>query len=167
MTTLTKQEIIKSFFVALKNAFEDGSNWPSGNSFTVYRYDNMRDYRTEPPRPFVFLGSRGVGDEPTWRPCVLMSATTKRASAELGGNSILLSVVLSIIARSGGEEDGIASVLTDALETVSFKSTDGDTEVLIDVEDEWESEPYEVPAAIAMEGSLRNWLQMSANYLIL
>jgi hypothetical protein len=76
-------------------------------------------------------------------------------------------VVLSIIARSGGEENGIASVLTDALSSVSFKSADGDTEVLIDVEDEWESEPYEVPAAIAMEGSLRNWLQMSANYLIL
>lgn len=167
MTTLTKQEIVKSFFTALKEAFEDSSNWLSGNGFTVYRYDNMRDYRTEPPRPFVFLGSRGVGDEPTWRPCVLMSATTRKASAELGGNSVLLSVVLSIIARSGGEEEGIANVLADALETVQFKSADGDEEIAIDVEDQWESEPYEVPAAIAMEGSLRNWLQMSANYLIL
>ena len=59
MTTLTNKEIIKSFFVALKGALEDGSNW-NGTGFTVYRYDNMRDYRTEPERPFIFLGSRGT-----------------------------------------------------------------------------------------------------------
>lgn len=167
MTTLTNEEIIKSFFDALKGAFEDGSNWPSGNSFTVYRYDNMRDYRTEPPRPFVFIGTRNAGDEPTWRPCILMIATTRKVSAELGAKSTMLSVVLSVITRSAGEENGISRVLESALSSVPFKSTDGNTEVLVDVEDEWESEPYEVPAAIAMEGSLRNWLQMSANYLIL
>jgi hypothetical protein len=166
MTILTKKEIIKSFFAALKDAFENGDNWPSGNGFTVYRYDNMRDYRIEPLRPFVFLGSRGVGDEPTWRPCVIMNVSTRKASAELGGKSVLLSVVLNIVARSGGEEEGIAAMLEEALATVAFTNDDGDSEVLVDVEDEWETAPYEVPAAIAMEGSLRNWYTMSANFLI-
>lgn len=167
MTTLTNKEIIKSFFTALKDALEDGSNWPSGNGFAVYRYDNMRDYRTEPVRPFVFLGSRGIGDEPTWRPCIIMNASTRKTSAELGGKSVLFSVVLNIIARSAGEEEGIASALENALGTVLFSSDDGETEFYADVEDEWETQPYEVPAAVAMEGSLRSWYQLSANFLIL
>lgn len=167
MTTLTNKEIIKSFFSALKDTLEDGSNWPSGNGFTVYRYDNMRDYRVEPPRPFVFLGSRGVGDEPTWRPCIIMNASTRKTSAEMGGKSVLFSVVLNIIARSAGEEEGIASALEDALDTVLFRSDDETVGVYVDVEDEWESAPYEVPAAVAMEGSLRSWYTLSANFLIL
>lgn len=166
MTTLTNKEIIKSFFVALKGALEDGSNW-NGTGFTVYRYDNMRDYRTEPERPFIFLGSRGIGDEPTWRPCIIMNVSTRKTSAELGGKSVLFSVVLNIIARSAGEEEGIASVLEDALGTVLFRSDDETTGFYVDAEDEWESTPYEVPAAVAMEGSLRSWYQLSANFVIL
>lgn len=167
MTTLTKREIIKSFFDALKEALENGENWPSGNGFTVYRYDNMRDYRVEPPRPFIFLGSRGLGDEPIYRPCIIMNVSTKRVSAELGTRSVLLSVVLNIIARHGGEEDGLSGVLEDVLSSVTFSSEDGEIETVVDTEDEWEGTPYEVPAAVAIEGSLRHWYQLSANFLIL
>ena len=167
MTTLTDQEIIQSFYDALKGVLEDGSNWPSGNGFTVYAYDNMRDYRIEPPRPFLFLGSRGLGDEPTWRPCIIINSSTKRVNAEMGTRSTLLTVVVNIIARHGGEESGLSQVLKDALDAVTFTSTDGLTEVVSDTEDGWSEDPYEVPAAIAMEGSLRQWLALSATYLLM
>lgn len=167
MTTLTDQEIIQSFYDALKGVLEDGSNWASGNSFTVYRYDNMRAHRTEPPRPFLFLGSRGLGDEPTWRPCIIINASTKRVNAEMGTRSTLLTVVVNIIARDGGEESGLSQVLKEELDAVTFTSTDGLTEIVSDTEDGWSEDPYEVPAAMAMEGSLRQWLALSATYLLM
>ena len=158
MTTLTDQEVIQSFYDAIKGVLEDGSNWPSGNGFTVYAYDNMRAHRTEPPRPFLFLGSRGLGDEPTWRPCIIINASTKRVNA---------TVVVNIIARDGGEESGLSQVLKEELDAVVFTSTDGLTEIVSDTEDGWSEDPYEVPAAMAMEGSLRSWWALSATYLLM
>lgn len=167
MTTLTEQEVIKSFFDALKDALESGENWPSGTGFAVYRYENMRDYTAAPPRPFIFLGTRAVGDEPTWRPCLIMNTTTRKISVEMGSKSILLSVALQVIGRNGSEDSAISRVLRDVLDTVTFSNSDGSLQFAVDTEEGWDEEPGELPAAMAMEGSLRYWLTLSANYIIM
>ncbi len=82
--------------------------------------------------------------------------------------SSVANVTINIIARNGGEEAGLAKVLKRELEAVEFSTFDTiPVTLIIDTEDGWTEKAYEVPAAVAMEGSLRYWLMISASYLIM
>lgn len=165
-------DIILSVKDAVEDVLTDDTLWTA--PFTVYGQDAYRDRAKgdEPTRPYAFLIAAREPIETRWLPVVLVDGDVRRVEIQLGSMSKLAEIRIHVIARTQREAMVIAAKLADdaRLDNLALydHATDPDTAAGYTLSEVgWDPKAIPVPEKWAIEGTLRHWVVMENQYIVM
>lgn len=151
-------------YSAVQAVLENASLW-SGVGFTVYRDFDMEAMREEPPRPYIFIGSRNTAVVPRLLPYIILDIEIDSIVVQMGSVSKRVRVTINIIGSVEGQASRISSVLKENV--VTF----GTGYIALQEQDRtgayWTEQAVPVPEPAWSEGSLRQLLAINSEFIVL
>lgn len=160
---MSDDTIKQDFYSKVDTVLTTNSLW-NGVGFTTYRDFDMEGMTSEPARPFIFIGSRNTAVIPKYLPYIILDIELDRYVFQMGSTSTLVRVSINILGRTEGEASRIASVLKDNVVTFGSYNAQQQTDTQGKA---WSEQALPIPEPAWSEGTLRQLLSISSEFIVM